>query len=170
MQKLNEDQKELAKNNIRLVGFALKKMGIERNAENYADLCGSGYLGLCLAALKWHEGGAAFSGFAYRSIKCEILRTIKSEQKQKASTVCEDYVESLSDIEKSELRVLYEQFLQNCDKLTNDQKAIFSAFVSGNDTRKTAKLLGITVSAVLKNKSRACDEFKKFAADLKDKS
>lgn len=167
MQKLNDSQRLLVEKNIRLVGFALKKMGIGSSCGSYPDLVGAGYLGLCLAALKWCKGSAAFSGFAYRSIKREIIRELRYENKFKLPFPTDDLFESLGDLEKSELKILFEQFLETSELLSGHQKEIFCEFVRGSDTQKTAKRLGLTNSAVLKNKAKAFDEFRKFAADIK---
>lgn len=169
MQKLNNSQKLLVEQNMRLVGFALKSMGIGGTYGSYPDLAGAGYLGLCLAALKWRRGGAAFSGFAYRSIKREILRELKNENKLKLPFPSDDRHQRLGDLEKSELKILFEQFLKTSELLSGLQKQIFCEFIRGSDTQITAKRLGLTASAVLKNKAIAFDKFRKFAADIKDK-
>lgn len=168
MQKLNDSQRQLVEQNIRLVGFALKKMGIDKANGSFPDLVGAGYLGLCLAALKWRNEGAAFSGFAYHLIRCEIIRELKNEERFKKPAPLYMQYESLGealDIERAELKILFEQFLKASELLSEHQKQVFIEFIKGSDTRITAEHLGLSVSSVLKHKAEACGELRKFVAD-----
>lgn len=162
MDVLDARRRALAENNIRLVYYVLKKMGISRGRYDYDDLFGAGCVGLCNAAKAWKEGeGCAFSTFAFNVIRHEVLSALTAESRhmRKLTPLDEryEYIPApCGNIEESEARVILEQFLVKAgDRVGKTPIAVIRLAAAGKSCAQIAKTLGISVSAVEKAKRKA---------------
>lgn len=75
--KLNEDQRKMVEENLKLVPFTITRF-IGKSKLDGEDAMSIGYLGLCKAALSYKPGRGNFSTYAVKSIKNAILREFQS--------------------------------------------------------------------------------------------
>lgn len=166
MEALDARQRALAENNIRLVYFVLKKMGIQKGGRDYDDLFGAGCVGLCNAAKAWKEGGGcAFSTFAFNAIKREILSALAAEKSSRYSfTSLDERLNFLpapqSRIDEIEAGVAFEEFLKaSKTRLGATAGKVLRLSAEGKSGAQIAKKLGVSLSAVQKAKRKARAEF-----------
>jgi RNA polymerase sigma factor (sigma-70 family) len=161
MCKLDERQRALAENNIGLVYFVLKKMGVSRSFYDYDGLVEAGYAGLCNAARVWREGRSAFSTFAFIGIKHEVLAVLKARgldrRRLTPLDTVHEYIPSYDcGLEEAEAGILTEEFCRCASQnLGETSLAVMHLSISGKNCVQIAKILGISLSAVEKAKRKA---------------
>ena len=107
--KLTEKQQQLVEDNIKLVGFVIKKSGIKFNNYKieYEDLYQIGCLGLCRAVETFDpEYGSTFSTYAYIVIRNEILRELVRINKIPGTVDLSLYEEDIMSVDVPEDKVV----------------------------------------------------------------
>ena len=84
-QTLTAQQRELVEQNLRLVPYVIKKMGLysDNRMDTYQDLIQIGNLGLIRAACKYNPARGAFSTIAVVEIQGEFFRYFRSKKSNK---------------------------------------------------------------------------------------
>ena len=180
------NEKQIVKDNIKLVYFVLKKLNLYKEIDDLYDI---GLIGLCKAANSFDEKkGYTFSTYATFCIRNEILmyrrkRTNKVNinaislntpiyENGESEIVLEDTLKSDEDIEKTILDkeqniLLYESI----EKLDEKEKLIICHYYGllgyGNISRdQLSKDLGISLSYISRIKNRALKKLKRMMEDL----
>jgi len=86
VQALTPPQRELAGQNVALVGFAIQRMGLTPDD----DLVSAGYLGLIQAARAYRPERGRFSGYAVMAIRNEVSRHLKKQRTRQWSAEAPD--------------------------------------------------------------------------------
>ena len=112
---LSAEQRSLVENNLNLVCFVLKKLGIRHGDHRYEDLFSCGCLALCGASLRYRPGRCAFSTFAYYCIRRELMRMIAKDRREANKTVpldsdCAQLMVCESGYEAVEAALLVKEF------------------------------------------------------------
>lgn len=161
MDGLDERRRALAENNLRLVYYVLKKMGISRGSYDYDDLVEAGCVGLCNAARAWREDGSAFSTFAFNVIKHEVLSALSAQKRDRYKLMpldeCYEYIPGVCcGIEESEAKILLEEFFRSAKRnLSETLIAVIRLSMAGKSCAQIAEILGISLSAAHKAKRKA---------------
>lgn len=160
-------QQRLCEENLRLVYFVLKKMGISRVRGDYDDLFGAGCVGLCNAARAWHEGGSPFSTYAFHVIRHEVLGELARTSREERHAALGEFDERLpapeSGFEAVEAAMELEAFCRQADRyLGGTSAAVLRLFASGKDCRMIAEKLGLSASAVEKAKKKGVEALKSW--------
>lgn len=77
--KLNEDQRKMVEENLKLVPFTVSRF-IGKSKLEMEDIMSLGYIGLCRAAISYTPGRGNFSTYAVRSIRNSILREFQNDK------------------------------------------------------------------------------------------
>ena len=77
MDGLTENQRAMVEENLNLVRFVLKRLGVLRCDRRYEDLFSVGCLALCTAALSYKPDKIAFSTYAVHLIRHAIIKELK---------------------------------------------------------------------------------------------
>lgn len=142
---------------MKLVYFVLSKLKINKKSPYYSELVGAGYLGLCNAANNYEKNGYAFTTYAYKAVRCEILHELNMFLTDIPSSDC---LESLFDsnlyIEDVEDKVFADEFLKDAEKiLSKKQYKIFVDYISDKTLKDTSKTLNCSYSSVRWAKKKA---------------
>lgn len=165
--KLSSEKQNLVLNNQKLVYYMIHKLGIIPNSSEYEDIVSIGTIALVKAAITLDKSKKdAFSTYASRSIKNEILRYFKKKNKYKNEVSMENVLGE--DGKGNNLRLLdiiedpNSDFVQNiankeeCVKLINlvlnclrgKKRIIFLYSIGGLSQREIAKRLKISQNRV----------------------
>lgn len=169
MNRLETAQKKLVEDNLRLVPFVLKKMHVTRSFNCYDDLYGAGCVGLCMAAAKWRRGGEPFSTFAFHIIRFEIIRSIREAAANPTALSldgCGIDIPESGQFEDVDAKLLTAEFLSFlADEPDGVGFEVTKCLRRGLSCRRTAKALGLSLSAVYKARRRTYDALKDFLAN-----
>lgn len=163
---LSDERRTLVNDNLNLVYFVLKSMGISRQNPNYDDLFGAGCVGLCKAGIKWKKESLTFSTFACHLIRHEIINEmVSSLRAAKLSCVAENVRTAGAEkgFDEIETAMVFYHFCEKSPQLLSDSEAkVLKLVVEGKTCGQAAEILGLSVSAVKKARKKARDEFINF--------
>lgn len=147
---MNDGQRKLAEDNMKLVHFIINKHYPFCNGND--DVIQVGMMALCRAAMAWDESKGKFSTIA----SVYIVNAIKkhfSETRQKAEVLSLDYeyegASTLSDVIEGDHDV--ESLSDVIDFLESEKKInreVLSMFAQGYESKEIASHLGVTRSYV----------------------
>lgn len=176
--KTSEEINKLFRENIRLVPYTYSKLShCAKVYFEYDELISAGRLGLFKACRNYDGSKASFAAYAIPAIHNEMARVIRdanAKHRIPISAMCsleqpisEDnnlmIGDTISDngntIKYKELLIDIENFSQT---LSDKYKIVFKAMIDCNKQSDTAKILGITQSAVSRIMTKIQNKFKEY--------
>lgn len=152
---LNDTQRRVAEENVGLVYAALKKFRVPGCGE---DLFGAGCVGLCKAALRWREGGAPFSTFAYHLIECEMINELRARRQDRELCARKaGFIQRPSaSIEAVDTALTLARLVQNLPALLEERELrILRLLLRGWKAKEIAVALAVSESSVRRARARA---------------
>jgi len=163
-ERLTEERRQLAEENLKLIHFAMKSLNIKYD---YEDCYSAGCIGLCTAAARWDKHkGLAFTTYACYLIKNQIVNYMKTSDAYTRGRVspCKELFayeeQGFKHIEDKQLAAF---ILSNLDCFLDEKEAAVIRLVArGTPAAKIAKDMGTDVFNVYNLRKSAVKKISDF--------
>lgn len=168
MKKLTTEEKKIVTENIKLVHYTVRQLGVTPNSDEYDDIVSTGTMGLLKAASTYEPSKQyTFSTYAVTCIRNEILISYRNNKKHLGNISLSEPIATYKDGEKEgtletiledtssefvEKIELKEEFCRmvsivlNC--MNGVERLVILMLISGERQKQIAELLGISKSYV----------------------
>lgn len=155
--RLTNEQQKLVEDNMKLVTRVVSKCYPTFLSDQ--EIIASGYMGLCLAALKWDESKGVFSTFAWYCVRNQIRKELRSRQKYpeaiSLNTIIGDDItleDTLESDDESEFnKMTYDEFANN---LTYEERTVLDLKLGGYKVTDIEVITGLNhrdIRRIVKN-------------------
>lgn len=174
---LTDSERELVADNVRLVGYCIRKSFPAKckRLEN-EDMYQIGCIGLMRAAHSFHSDRGAFSSFAYKCIKNEIMQNLRTLERKKNApetdmlSLDKDYSETdagltlanlIVDIETVESMNAADEIIELVNEMDETARTVFAYRRLGWNNYQIADEIGLTRQGVGVVRNRIWKQYNK---------